>query len=119
MYYHFGVETPLTFSVVGPTTLKVYTRLDFDYTMNGSQSYTIEVSCDGQLINSYHYHTEKLDTAVYLERTDILPGSRKTMRIPVPSGNHRFEVRCLRPDNCGVAAKIMIPRVDLSTSPNG
>jgi hypothetical protein len=118
LYYHFGADAPLAFSVTGPTTLKVYTRLDFDHTMNGSQSYTIEVYCDGQLQRSYHYHTQKLNSALYLERADILPGSRKSMRIPVAKGTHRYEIRCVRPENCGIAAQIRIPRVDISAGPN-
>jgi len=114
-YYHFGANKPLGFTVTGPTTLKIYTRLDFDHTMNGSQSYALEVYCDGELHRSFHYHTQKLSTATYIERPDILPGSRKTMRIPVPKGQHRLEIKCMRPENCGVSAQIRIPRADISS----
>jgi hypothetical protein len=114
-YYHFSADQPLLFTVTGPTTLKIYTRLDFDHTMNGSQSYALEVFCDGELHRSFHYHTQKLSTANYVERPDILPGSRKTMRIPVPKGQHRFEIKCMRPDDCGVSAQIRIPRADISS----
>ncbi len=33
-YYHFGSGSPLCFTVTGPTTLKVYTRLALDHHMN-------------------------------------------------------------------------------------
>ena len=118
VYYHFNATTPLRFTVHGPTTLKIHTRLDFDHTMNGSQSYALEVLCDGELHRSYHYHTGKLSTAVYVERPDILPGSRKTMRIAVPKGTHHFEIRCLRPEHCGVAAQIRLPRGDINVGLN-
>ena len=50
---------------------------------------------------------------VYLERDDILPGARKTLRLPVPPGRHRFELRCPRPQTCGIAAQIRIPTADI------
>lgn len=116
-YYHFGSEEPLTFTVNGPTTLKIYTRLDFQHTMNGSQAYSLEVICDGEVWQSFHYHTEKLSMAQYVERQDILPGARKLMRVPVPKGSHRYTVRCIRPSDCGIAAQIRIPQADISSRP--
>ncbi len=113
-YYHFNVEQPLAFTVTGPTTLQVYTRLDFDHTMNGSQSYSLEVLCDGDSWQIFHYHAKKLSSAHFVERPDILPGARKTMRIPVPKGVHRFEIRCVRPEACGITSQIRIPRSDIS-----
>ena len=113
-YYHFDTSTPLVIEVTGPTTLRVYTRLDFDYTMNGSQAYSLEVLANGETWKSFHYHTHKLSGAAYVERQDVLPGSRKLMRIPVPRGPQRYEIRCLRPEGCGVAVQVMLPRADLA-----
>ncbi len=114
-YYHFGAEVPLTFTVTGPTTLKIWTRLDFDHTMNGSQDYTLEVTCDGESWNTFHYTAKKLSSAAYVERPDLLPGTRNTMRIPVRKGQHRFEIKCVRPDRCGISAQIRIPLADLGS----
>jgi hypothetical protein len=116
-YYHFDPVQPLAFTVTGPTTVKVYTRLDFDHTMNGRQHYSLDVAVDGQPLKTYHYDTGKLSTAIYVERTDILPGTRKTMRLSVPAGTHTYTIRCLRPDSCGVAAAIRIPKSDLLNKP--
>ncbi len=113
-YYHFGAGTPLVIKVTGPTTLRVYTRLDFDYTMNGSQAYSLEVLANGEPWKSFHYHTHKLSGAAYVERPDVLPGSRKLLRIPVPRGPQRYEIRCLRPEGCGVAVQVLLPRADLA-----
>jgi hypothetical protein len=112
-YYHFDVDQPLVFSVKGPTNLKVYTRLDFNHTMNGDQAYSLELLRDGESTNVYHYHASKLSAAAYVERGDILPGDRKLMRIAVPKGIHHYEVRCVRPENCGIAAQIRIPEADV------
>lgn len=114
-YYLFSAESPLGFSVTGPTTLKVYTRLDFDHRMNGAQAYALELLRDGVSVNTYHYQTDKLSSAHYLKRPLILPGERKVLRIPVPRGRHHYELRCVRPEACGIAAQILIPEADVST----
>ncbi len=112
-YYHFSEETPLRFTVKGPTNLKIYTRLDFDHTMNGDQNYSLELLRGGESQNVYHYHASKLSAAAYRERPDILPGDRKLMRISVPPGVHRFEIRCVRPEACGISCQIRIPEADV------
>ena len=98
--------------------MTIYSRLDFDHTMNGSQAYSLEVSCDGEVWQSFHYHTEKLSAARYIERADILPGARKVLRVPVPKGTHRYTIRCIRPQGCGVAAQIRLPRGDIGGKGN-
>lgn len=114
-YYLFDAEKPLGFSVTGPTTLKVYTRLDFDHRMNGAQAYALELLRDGVSVNTYHYQTAKLNSASYLKRPLVLAGERKLLRIPVPRGRHHYELRCVRPEACGIAAQIFIPEADVST----
>ncbi|MCP4550120.1 MAG: hypothetical protein GY835_26975 [bacterium] len=113
-YYHFSADAPLVFTVKGPTSLKVYTRLDFDHTMNGSQNYSLELLRDGEPVNVFHYHSSKLSSAAYIERPDILPGDRKLLRISVPRGEHRYELRCVRPDACGISTMIRIPEADIN-----
>ncbi len=114
-YYHFSEGEPLAFSVKGPTTLKIYSRLDFDHTMNGSQNYSLEVLRDGESVGVFHYHAKKLSGAAYVERPEILPGARKLLRVTVPRGVHNFEMRCLRPEACGIAVKIQIPEADVTS----
>jgi len=114
-YYLFNADSPLGFTLTGPTTLKVYTRLDFDHRMNGVQGYALELLRDGVSVNTYHYQADKLSNASYLKRPLVLPGDRKLLRIPVPRGRHHFELRCVRPDACGIAAQILIPDADVGT----
>lgn len=116
-YYRFESGTPLVFSVSGPTNLQLYTRLDFDMGMLGSQKYTLEIWRDGELYRTFHYDVTRLSNAFYPAQLDLLPGTRKKLRITVPSGVHHFEVRCVRPDNCGISAQIRIPRKDLQGRP--
>ncbi len=116
-YYRFGADAPLAFSVSGPTSLQLYTRLDFFPGMLGSQKYTVEVWRDGAVWRAFHYDATRLANAFYPSQLDVLPGARKKLRISVPDGLHHFEVRCVRPENCSIAAQIRIPRKDLQGSP--
>ena len=111
--YRFDADRPLSFEVAGPTTVVVWTRLDFDHRMNGRQSYALEVRVDGKVSRTHHYDADKLDAASYIERPDVMPGERKSLRIQIPRGRHRVEIRCLQPEACGVAAVVRIPAADL------
>lgn len=112
-YYHFDADSPLVLDLSGPTTLRVRPRLDFDHLMNGSQTYTLDVLIDGEPWRTFHFDTTRLTSAIYLEQPDILPGDRKEFQVTVPRGQHRIEVRCVRPEACGVAAMLHIPKRDL------
>lgn len=116
-YYRFEAGVPLTFAVNGPAHLQIYTRLDFDRSMLGRQKYNLEVWRDGELRRTFHYDATRLANAFYPAQLDILPGTRKKLRISVPAGRHQFEVRCVRPENCGLTAQIRIPSKDLQGRP--
>lgn len=116
-YYSFDGENPLVFKLSGPTTVQLFTRLDFDLTMNGTQEYGLEIRRDGLPWRTFQFHTNELGSAHYLERPDILPGSRKKITMEVPSGNHTYEVHCLLPSVCGVTAQVRIPKKALEVRP--
>ncbi len=116
-YYRFSADRPLTFTLTGPTTVQLYTRLDFDLTMNGVQDYALDVLRDGASWRTFQFHTGELGSAHYLESPDILPGQRKKASIEVPPGRHTFTVRCLRPSGCGIAAQIRISKKALEARP--
>jgi len=113
LLYRFDADRPLSFEVAGPTTALVWTRLDFDHRMNGRQSYALEVRLDGVVSRIHHYDADKLDAATYIERPDVMPGERKSLRVQIPRGRHRVEIRCLQPEACGVTAVVRIPAADL------
>jgi hypothetical protein len=54
---------------------------------------------------------------VWVETPQLLPGTRHRLRIDVPAGRHRYELRCLRPDACGIAVQFQIPVGDLEVRP--
>jgi hypothetical protein len=113
VYYQFTSAQPLQITVIGPTSLRLSTRLDFDHTMNGTQQYSLDVLLNGDPWRVFHFDCIALTSAVYVERPNILPGVRKNLRIQVPPGPHTIEVRCLRPDDCSLATMVHIPKRDV------
>lgn len=113
VYYQFTAKQPLRLAIIGPTSLRLSTRLDFDHTMNGTQQYSLRVMLDGEHWRTFHFDCIALTSANYVERPDILPGVRKNLRVQIPAGRHTVEVFCLRPDNCSVAAMVHIPKRDV------
>lgn len=112
-YYRFDGGRSVVLDVTGPTSLQIHTRLDFDATMSGTQNYTLELIRDGAERKTYHVTADKLAGAVWVETPQLLPGSRHRLRVDVPPGRHRYELRCVRPEACGIAAQFQIPQADL------
>lgn len=112
-YYRFDSGRSIVLDLTGPTSLQIYTRLDFDATMSGTQNYTLELVRDGAERRTYHLAADKLAGVVWLETPQLLPGSRQKVRLDVPPGRHRYELRCVRPEACGIAAQFLIPQGDL------
>jgi hypothetical protein len=112
-YYTLDAAQPLRLTIHGPTRVRVRHRLDFDHRMSGSQNYTLEVCRDGESWRTFHFDSTKLETAVYVDRPDILPGSRRELTIEVPRGRHELSIHCVRPEACGVAVTLAIPQRDV------
>lgn len=112
-YYRPVPGRALVLDVTGPTSLQVHTRVDFDVRMSGTQDFTLELTRDGVDRRTYHVTAEKLAGAVWVETPHLLPGTRHRLRVDVPPGRHRYELRCLRPDACGIASQFQIPVADL------
>ncbi|MCK4547467.1 MAG: hypothetical protein KAW17_08495 [Candidatus Eisenbacteria sp.] len=112
-HYGFASDEPLRFQIVGPTKVKVCTRLDFDTSMSGSQSYGIGVFQGEEQLRVHRYHVRKMATASYLEYPDILPGQRKCFWLEVPEGLHTYELQLVDGSGIRATAKIYIPEEDL------
>ena len=65
-YYHFSEDAPLRFRVIGPTTLQIDTRLDFDQGMSGSQPYELLVVQDGKDLSRFFWPLLLIGIGIYL-----------------------------------------------------
>lgn len=112
-YYRMNSEKPVKLSVVGPTELKVITRLEFNRRMKGKHSYQIQINEDDQLIQTRQYRTYKSDVASYHEVSSLSPGRSRSFLISVPKGKHVYTLKPVGLQSESVIVKILIPQKDI------
>jgi hypothetical protein len=92
-YYVARSGEEIILDVVGPTTIKVVCRLDYDAMMMGEKSYRIKVHEDEQLKNTYAVTARPSSVAYYENQKGRIPGRGSNFFVSVPEGQHsyRFE----------------------------
>ena len=106
-YYSTTPGQPVEVRVVGPTTLELLTRLDFDPSMRGTQSYRLRVSEAGKPARTMEFKTTKAVAASFTNLRDRVPSKFDLVRIPVPDGTHEYAIELVEPARgTGGAAEI-------------
>lgn len=103
-YYSVRQGQPVALRVVGPTTLDVLARLDFDATMLGSQAYRLKFIERGRTLREVEFRTTKAPAASYSNLADRVPSKFDRLSLFVGSGLHEIEVHIVSP--AGGAAEI-------------
>ena len=112
-YYRMTAEKPVQISIVGPTQLKVVTRLEFNHRMKGKYSYQIQIFEDAKLIQTRQYRTYKSDVASYKTVTRLSPGRSRSFLVPVSKGKHVYRLVPVTMQKETVIAKVLIPKKDI------
>lgn len=122
-YYVLTKDVPVLLDVVGPTSIKVNTRLLYDATMLGEQTYVVGVRESGSSATAdgaeslYKIDAEPSETVVCRDRSDVIPGALRHFMLDVPTGAHTYEFRLVDTVAGGLAIKFYIPRGDLLNEP--
>jgi hypothetical protein len=117
LHYLVKKGKPVVLDVVGPTTVKVNTRLLYDSTMLGDQTYVIGVAEAGSPESLYRVDAEPSQTVVCRDRSDVIPGELRYFTLEIPKGAHAYTFRLVDAVAGGVAIKFYIPRGDLTNEP--
>jgi hypothetical protein len=107
-YYSVLPGKPVRFRVVGPTRLDLISRLDFDSTMLGRQSYRLAIS-DGRRRREVEFKTTKALTAAYEDLKDRVPSKFRRLEMPVDEGLHVISVDLVKPARGSVEIQARIP----------
>ncbi len=134
-YYITTGSSPVVLDVVGPTTVKVNTRILFSASMFGEQVYMLGVrdwnrvsgAGDGNQSSGtrsgeseeivYRLESQASQTVVCRDREDVLPGALRSFELPVEPGLHTITLRLLGIDGGELALKFYIPRGDIANEP--
>jgi len=112
-YYPIDQDESVAVRIVGPTTLRILSRMMFDYDLHGRRHYTLLVEENGRQVRNVLLPTTRSTSVVFENAPDVTPGKNKVTLLDVPKGVHRYHVR-LGPDTDGPAAvRFTIPIEDL------
>lgn len=101
---------PVRLRVVGPTSLDLITRLDFDATMRGTHRYRLGISERGRRIREVEFGTTKSTTATFVDLTDRVPSKFDRVRLPIPVGIHEISIDLLAPRRGAAEIHARIPQ---------
>ncbi len=108
-YYTVATGRPIRLRVIGPTTLELSTRLDFDATMRGIQNYRLRLSEGTRTLRDLDLKTTKAIAASYENVRDRVPSKLGVSRIPVPDGTHEITIALLLPARGAAQVHARIP----------
>lgn len=113
-YYRFSNEKPLKVEVIGPTELRVLTRIENHYQMKGRIHYRIQVKEHQETINTYQLSSRTSEVAVYKDDKDLIPGKACEFVIDVPKGKHSYEIVPLDKDKNTILGRFLLPLKDVN-----
>lgn len=96
-YYSVMAGKPVRLRLVGPTSLELLTRLDFDSSMRGAHAYRLVVRDNGRRLREIAFTTTKATTATYTNLKDRVPSKFDRVVIPVGDGTHELTIELLSP----------------------
>ncbi len=115
-YYRNRPGEPFEVEVIGPTDLRIFTRVESTPEMRGRIHYRFQVREGGRVINTFQLSSRRSEIASYRSLDTLVPGRAAEVVIPVPAGRHRLRILPLDPDKSTLLARFMLPRDDLSNT---
>jgi hypothetical protein len=112
-YYVSAKDRGVQLRVIGPTRLKVTTRLNYDASMKGGQKYGVGVWEGEKRILLKSLVTSKALAAMYQDWKDVVPGKAAIFSMPVSSGEHYYYFKLEEGSGKSLSLRFSIPKKDL------
>jgi hypothetical protein len=90
-YYKLSSTHAQKFKIKGPTSLRVFTRLEYNYNMQGSLSYRVRVKRNDTIIGTYKLSTKPSIDAQFINNKKLIPGTLEKFYLDVPKGDNNYE----------------------------
>jgi hypothetical protein len=113
-YYRVGEKDRVVLKLVGPSTLKVLSRIEYDPNMQGKQKWKVQVLEDGAQKRVYSLSSSKSDVHAYRETTNLVPSRAETFYVEVPAGEHVYEFK-LPENHRSSIFRFLMPKSQLDT----
>ncbi len=112
-YYVATRDHPVQLRVVGPTSVKVSVRLNYDVKMKGEQKYSILVSEGEKIVMQRPLKTTKSTGLSYQEWKEVVPGKSIDVILDVPNGEHVYHLAPGETTAGSIALRFSVPQKDL------
>ncbi len=112
-YYRFSEENPLRIEIIGPTQLRIFTRLEHRYEMSGRAHYRVQITENEEVINTFRLSSVRSEITFYTHDHELVPGKASEFVIQVPEGKHVYEIMPLDKDKNTVLGRLLIPEADV------
>lgn len=112
-YYTCTPVKSVQVKIIGPTRLRVVTRLNYESNMKGKHKYQLLVEENGKTINRQGLETTKSLTVTYQNLKTVVPGKSKTFFLEVSGGQHIYNFRLAEGLANSVSLRFSIPDKDL------
>lgn len=113
-WYHRNVSgEPFEVEVIGPTELRIFTRLEHSPDMRGGVRYraqVLEVDADDRILYTFQLRSRRSGVATFRDQTHLVPGKAQEIVIPVPQGTHRYRILPLDGETSTLLARFMLPK---------
>jgi len=94
-YYRISFNKNQKIKVKGPTIIRVFSRLEYDYAMQGILSYRIQAKRDDGYTKTFKLSCNPSREAQYVNNKKFVPGTLEKFYIEVPKGTHTYEFTLL------------------------
>ena len=111
-YYRFSSDKSLKVEIIGPTMLRIFTRVENDHKMKGRINYRLQVKKDGKVEHTYMLNSRKSEVTTYKSNGKMIPGKAKIVVFDVPRGKHTYEITPIDKDKKTLLGKIVFPKND-------
>jgi hypothetical protein len=112
IYYRVGSQDSLKVSLIGPASLQVLARLEFDPTMINEQKFRVRVFEDGREKGVHALRSKPSEVTQYREKSDRLVGAAAKFFVEIPRGKHEYRFEIMDGGR-SVLLRFLIPRKDL------
>ncbi len=104
---------PVKVRVIGPTRLRIVTRLAYSGVMKGTQKYSVQVSMDSKPTAQQALETSKSPATYFTNHKEWSVGESQTVYTDIPEGTHEVSVILRSTSAPALAVRFTIPKEDV------
>lgn len=97
-YYRVDNEKTISIEVMGPTQIRIMSRVEFEYHMHSNVQATLMVYEGDKQVKAFKFSSKRSKKMEYVSDDDHIPGTLNKMYLEVPEGKHTYK---LKVDNGG------------------